>query len=60
MLDPTAHPCVGRADPRRSRRSRALLVIPGAMWLIAFGVAPLVILFLMSFWTSSIFGRRRT
>lgn len=55
MLDPTAHPASGAPIPRR-RDARALLVIPGAMWLIAFGVAPLVILFLMSFWTSSIFG----
>ncbi|MGA0596142.1 ABC transporter permease [Enterovirga sp. CN4-39] len=43
------------AIPRR-RDLRALLVIPAALWLLAFAVAPLVILFAMSFWTSSIFG----
>ncbi len=40
----------------RRRDLRALLVIPGALWLLAFAVAPLAILFAMSFWTSSIFG----
>ncbi|NNM74186.1 ABC transporter permease [Enterovirga aerilata] len=42
--------------PPRRRDLRALLVIPGALWLLAFAVAPLAILFAMSFWTSSIFG----
>jgi spermidine/putrescine transport system permease protein len=40
----------------RRRDLRALLVIPGALWLLAFAVAPLAILVAMSFWTSSIFG----
>ena len=44
------------ARPVRRRDLRALLVIPGALWLLAFAVAPLAILFAMSFWTSSIFG----
>ncbi|MDB5591927.1 MAG: spermidine/putrescine transporter permease [Enterovirga sp.] len=38
------------------RDLRPLLVVPGALWLLVFGVAPLVLLFAMSFWTSSIFG----
>lgn len=46
------------AAPARAKRRdlRAFLVIPGALWLLAFAVAPLAILFAMSFWTSSIFG----
>src|SRR5678816_4153327 len=33
-----------------------LLVAPSAIWLTIFVVAPLVLLILMSFWTSGIFG----
>ncbi len=53
------------AGERRSRRgvsawlprsNGVLLVLPAALWLVVFGVAPLVLLVAMSFWTSSIFG----
>ncbi len=46
---------------RRDRRldRRALLVLPAAAWLLAFAVAPLILLGVMSFWTSSIFGLSR-
>lgn len=30
--------------------------MPAALWLVCFAVAPLILLFAMSFWTSSIFG----
>lgn len=46
-----------RGDRRFDRR--ALLVLPGLAWLLAFAVAPLVLLGVMSFWTSSIFGLSR-
>lgn len=44
------------AQSRWRARSAALFVVPAAAWLLVFGVAPLVLLVLMSFWTSSIFG----
>ena len=34
----------------------ALLALPAAVWLLLFAVAPLFMLLLMSFWTSTIFG----
>ncbi len=42
--------------PRRSSRAALLLVAPGVIWLVLFGLAPLVLLVLMSFWMSSLFG----
>jgi spermidine/putrescine transport system permease protein len=42
--------------PGRVDRLGLLLVAPGALWLFVFAVAPLLLLVLMSFWTSSIFG----
>ncbi len=48
---------VAAATERRRRRDlRALLVLPAALWLLVFAVAPLGLLFTMSFWTSSILG----
>jgi spermidine/putrescine transport system permease protein len=46
---------------RRDRRldRRALLALPAAVWLLVFAVAPLILLGVMSFWTSSIFGLSR-
>jgi spermidine/putrescine transport system permease protein len=35
---------------------RALLAVPAAVWLFVFAVAPLGMLLLMSFWSSTIFG----
>jgi spermidine/putrescine transport system permease protein len=43
------------ADSERVPRLR-LLAIPGAVWLMVFGVVPLLVLVLMSFWTSTIYG----
>jgi spermidine/putrescine transport system permease protein len=43
-------------NPSSHRDLRALLVLPAAAWLLAFAVAPLVLLLTMSLWTSSIFG----
>lgn len=37
-------------------RRGLLLVIPATTWLLLFAVAPVVLLIVMSFWTSSIFG----
>ena len=34
----------------------ALLALPAAVWLLLFAVAPLFMLLIMSFWTSTIFG----
>lgn len=34
----------------------ALLAAPGLLWILCFGIAPLCMLVVMSFWTSSIFG----
>lgn len=46
--------------PSRARRGRRrlgpLLVLPAVVWLLVFAVAPVALLFAMSFWTSSIFG----
>ncbi|WP_295851031.1 ABC transporter permease [Tardiphaga sp.] len=41
------------------RNYKALLVVPAALWLLVFAVAPLVLLVTMSFWTSTIFGTTR-
>ncbi len=50
-------PQSGRTEGRRAPgRREALLALPGALWLIAFGVVPLGFLLVMSFWTSTIFG----
>lgn len=38
---------------------RALLALPATVWLLAFAVAPLGMLGVMSFWTSTIFGLSR-
>ncbi len=48
----------GAAAPTESEPVHrvGLLVIPGAAWLILFGVVPLLVLVLMSFWTSTIYG----
>jgi hypothetical protein len=43
------------ARVRRRRDLRPLLALPAALWLLAFAVAPLVMLLVMSFWTSTIF-----
>jgi spermidine/putrescine transport system permease protein len=49
-----------REIPARRRRDlRPLLALPAAIWLLAFAVAPLVMLAVMSFWTSTIFGLSR-
>lgn len=41
----------------RGRRGLGpLLVVPAAVWLVVFGVAPLCLLVALSFWTSTIFG----
>jgi spermidine/putrescine transport system permease protein len=32
------------------------LLAPGVLWLIIFGLAPLIFMFVMSFWTSTIYG----
>jgi spermidine/putrescine transport system permease protein len=42
--------------PRRGGFLTALLVAPAVVWLVVFGLAPLVVLVLMSFWQSTIFG----
>lgn len=46
------------AGPARRRHSRLglILIAPSVLWLTAFALAPLVLLVLMSFWTSTIFG----
>ena len=36
----------------------SLLILPGVVWLLLFGVAPLVFMVVMSFWTSTIFGTK--
>jgi spermidine/putrescine transport system permease protein len=41
------------------RNFKALLVVPAALWLLVFAVAPLILLVAMSFWTSTIFGTTR-
>jgi spermidine/putrescine transport system permease protein len=41
---------------RGTRFKGLLLVAPAALWLLVFAVAPLVLLVIMSFWRSSIFG----
>ncbi len=41
---------------RRRFDYRVLLVLPGAVWLLAFCVAPLLLMVVMSFWTSDMFG----
>lgn len=35
-----------------------LLALPAVLWLLIFGLAPLVFMVVMSFWTSTIFGTR--
>ena len=40
----------------RTKLQGLLLVLPATLWLLIFSVAPVVLLFAMSFWTSSIFG----
>lgn len=49
----------GGRRSRPGRDPRALLVLPAAIWLLVFAVAPLAMLGAMSFWTSSIFGLSR-
>jgi spermidine/putrescine transport system permease protein len=39
-----------------ARKRSILLVVPATVWLVIFAVAPVLLLFAMSFWTSSIFG----
>lgn len=39
-----------------ARYRNLLLIVPATIWLLVFAVAPVVLLFAMSFWTSSIFG----
>lgn len=41
---------------RRRRNLGTLLVVPAAVWLVLFAVAPLCLLVALSFWTSTIFG----
>lgn len=45
---------------RRSRLKGLFLVAPGALWLTAFAVAPLIFLVIMSLWTSTMFGLSTT
>ncbi len=40
------------------RPSATLLVLPGVIWLLLFGIAPIIFMVVMSFWTSTIFGTR--
>jgi spermidine/putrescine transport system permease protein len=40
----------------RAKLQGLLLVLPATLWLLIFAVAPVALLFAMSFWTSSIFG----
>jgi ABC-type spermidine/putrescine transport system permease subunit I len=35
-----------------------LLLAPGVLWLVIFGLAPLLFMLVMSFWTSTIFGTK--
>lgn len=53
---------IGAADraTRRQRVKGLLLVMPGALWLLAFSVLPLIFLGVMSLWTSTIFGLSMT
>jgi spermidine/putrescine transport system permease protein len=34
------------------------LIAPGVLWLVVFGLAPLIFMLVMSFWTSTIFGTK--
>lgn len=45
-----------RAPARLTAATGALLVLPGAAWLLVFSVAPLIFLIVMSFWRSTLFG----
>jgi spermidine/putrescine transport system permease protein len=44
------------AASRTGSLTAALWVLPGAIWLVVFAVAPMLLLIAMSFWTSTIFG----
>lgn len=48
----------GTSAPIERRRSFAtlLLVAPATLWLLLFGVAPVVFLVVLSFWTTTLFG----
>lgn len=47
---------VRRRLPLSASTRGLLLAAPGVLWLLLFGVAPLGLLVVMSFWSSSIFG----
>lgn len=49
----------GGRPMRRRRDLRPLLALPAVLWLLVFAVAPLAMLLVMSFWTSTIFGLSR-
>lgn len=54
--------CLGKDDHKRPGGARRVslvgvaLVMPSVIWLAVFALVPLVLLVVMSFWTSSIFG----
>ena len=35
-----------------------LMLLPGVIWLVIFALLPLVLMLVMSFWTSSVFGTK--
>lgn len=51
---------VARTRRDGSSRWAGLLLLPGAAWLVIFAVLPLGFTFVMSFWTSTIFGTTAT
>lgn len=58
MAPEAVHPAAKPFPGVRPIGRPALLIAPGVLWLLLFGIAPIAFMAMMSFWTSTIFGTR--